>query len=125
MPGERAPGKEVLMTRVIFGMSMSLDGFVNASNVWPEESMGDGGERLHGWFFGGDERNRELLAEAGSSLGAVIAGRRTYDLSVPPWGLMARLAPHGYRFSSSPTPSRRTHPKGACTPSLPTGSRAP
>jgi hypothetical protein len=86
MPGERAPGKEVLMTRVIFGMSMSLDGFVNASNVWPEESMGDGGERLHGWFFGGDERNRELLADAGSSLGAVIAGRRTYDLSVPSWG---------------------------------------
>jgi dihydrofolate reductase len=74
------------MTKVIFDMSMSLDGFVNAANVRPEEPMGDGGERLHEWAFGQDERNRELLAEATNSLGAVIAGRRTYDLSVPSWG---------------------------------------
>src|SRR5215208_4520763 len=75
------------MTRVIFDISMSLDGFVNAANVRPEEPLGDGGERLHEWAFGGDERNRrELLAEPTKSLGAVIAGRRTYDLSVPWWG---------------------------------------
>jgi hypothetical protein len=47
MSGERAHGKEVLMTKAIFDMSMSLDRFVNASNVRPEEPMGDGGERLH------------------------------------------------------------------------------
>ncbi len=74
------------MTKVIFDMSMSLDGFVNAANVRPEEPMGDGGEWLHEWAFGGDERNRKLLAEAVNSLGAVIAGRRTYDLSVASWG---------------------------------------
>jgi len=74
------------MTRVIFDISMSLDGFVTASNVRPEEPMGDGGQRLHDWAFGEDEHNRELLAEAVDAVGAVIAGRRTYDLSVPWWG---------------------------------------
>ena len=74
------------MTNVIFDMSMSLDGFVTASNVRPEEPLGDGGRRLHEWAFGDDERNRELLAEAVNFVGAVIAGRRTYDLSIPWWG---------------------------------------
>ena len=74
------------MTKVIFDISMSLDGFVTASNVRPEEPLGDGGQRLHEWAFGEDERNRELLAEAVDAVGAVIAGRRTYDLSVPRWG---------------------------------------
>jgi hypothetical protein len=31
------------MTRVIFDISMSLDGFVTAANVRPEEPMGDEG----------------------------------------------------------------------------------
>jgi hypothetical protein len=70
------------MTRVIFDISMSLDGFVTASNVRPEDPLGDSGQRLHEWVFGDGERNRELLAEAVNSVGAVIAGRRTYDLSV-------------------------------------------
>jgi dihydrofolate reductase len=74
------------VTKVIFNMSMSLDGFVTASGVRPEEPMGDGGQRLHEWAFGDDERNRELLAEAVNAIGALIAGRRTYDLSVPGWG---------------------------------------
>jgi dihydrofolate reductase len=74
------------MTWVIFDISMSLDGFVTAANVRPEEPLGDGGQRLHEWAFGEDERNRELLEEAVNFVGAVIAGRRTYDLSVPWWG---------------------------------------
>jgi dihydrofolate reductase len=74
------------MTRVIFDISMSLDGFVTAANVRPEEPLGDGGQRLHEWAFGDDERNRELLAEAVTFVRAVIAGRRTYDLSVASWG---------------------------------------
>jgi dihydrofolate reductase len=74
------------MTMVIFDISMSLDGFVTASNIRPEEPMGDGGQRLHEWAFGEDERNRELLAEDENFVGAVIAGRRTYALSVPWWG---------------------------------------
>jgi dihydrofolate reductase len=74
------------MTKVIFDISMSLDGFVTASNVRPEEPLGEGGQRLHEWAFGEDERNRELLTEAVDAVGAIIAGRGTYDLSVPWWG---------------------------------------
>ena len=40
------------MTKVIFDISMSLDGFVTASGVRPEEPMGDGGQRLHEWASG-------------------------------------------------------------------------
>ena len=75
------------MTKVIFDMSMSLDGYMAASGVRPEEPMGDGGQRLHEWAFdAGDERSANVLAEMSSSVGAGITGRRTYDLSVPWWG---------------------------------------
>ena len=74
------------MSKLIFDISMSLDGFITAANVRPEAGLGDGGERLHEWAFNSaDQRNRELLAK-GASLGAIIAGRNTYDLSIPWWG---------------------------------------
>ena len=62
------------MTRVIFDISMSLDGFVTASNVRPEEPMGDGGQRLHDWAFGQDERIRERDASAVASGGVAEFG---------------------------------------------------
>jgi dihydrofolate reductase len=75
------------MGKVTFDISMSLDGFVTASNMSPEEPMGKGGERLHEWAFGGeDKRDREVLKRGISTTGAVIAGRRTYDDSIPWWG---------------------------------------
>jgi len=83
---DHARDKEALLAKVIFDISMSLDGFMTATNVRPEEPLGDGGQRLHEWAFDEDERNRQLLAEAANFEGAVIAGRRTYDLSVAWWG---------------------------------------
>jgi dihydrofolate reductase len=75
------------MGKVTFDISMSLDGFVTASNMSPEEPMGKGGERLHEWAFGGeDKRDREILERGISTTGAVISGRRTYDDSIPWWG---------------------------------------
>jgi dihydrofolate reductase len=74
------------VSKVVFDMSMSLDGFMTAANRRPEEPLGDGGERLHEWAFGDDERNRDYVAGAIGDLGAVIAGRVTYDASVPWWG---------------------------------------
>ncbi|SCG53443.1 Dihydrofolate reductase [Micromonospora echinaurantiaca] len=74
------------MSKVIVDISMSLDGFVNASNVRAEEPMGDGGLVLHEWAFDGDDRDREVLGGGGAGVGAIITGRRTYDLSVPWWG---------------------------------------
>jgi dihydrofolate reductase len=61
-------------------------GFVRASNPTPDEPLGAGGEALHKWAFGEDEDVRRVLAEGGRDVGAVIAGRRTYDDSVRFWG---------------------------------------
>ena len=77
------------MGKVIFDISMSLDGFIAAANARPEAGwagLGDGGERLHDWGFNSaDPRNREIVAGSAST-GATIVGRTTYDLSVPYWG---------------------------------------
>ena len=74
------------MGKVIYEMSMSLDGFVTGANIRPEAALGDGGERLHDWAFSSaDARNREI-AEASMKLGAVITGRTTYNNSIPYWG---------------------------------------
>ncbi|MCI0711042.1 MAG: dihydrofolate reductase family protein [Chloroflexi bacterium] len=74
------------MGKVVYDISMSLDGFVAAANVRPEAGLGDGGERLHEWAFNSDDpRNRQFLEVVGTT-GAVIVGRTTYDLSIPYWG---------------------------------------
>ncbi|WP_327007983.1 dihydrofolate reductase family protein [Dactylosporangium sp. NBC_01737] len=74
------------MGKVIFVISMSLDGYVTAANQTPDNPMGDGGLRLQEWAFSADETNQQYLAAAVDGLGAVIAGRRTYDTSLRWWG---------------------------------------
>jgi dihydrofolate reductase len=75
------------MGKVIFDVSMSLDGFITAANVRPEAGLGDGGEQLHEWAFNStDPRDQEAIARLGS-MGAGISGRTTYDLSIPHWGV--------------------------------------
>ena len=65
-------------------------------NDGPEAPMGEGGERLLGWYFGGDTEYRlpgtemvfkvapqtaELLRETRTTTGALVTGRRTFDLT--------------------------------------------
>jgi hypothetical protein len=59
---------------VVLEISMSLDGYVTAAGVRPEEPMGDGGQQLQQWAFGADERGREVLAESVRKVGASVAG---------------------------------------------------
>ena len=77
------------MGKVIFDISMSLDGFITGANPRPEAGwggLGDGGERLHDWGFNSaDPRNREVMAWY-TTVGATIFGRTTYDLSILNWG---------------------------------------
>ena len=74
------------MGKVIYDISMSLDGFIAAANVRPEAGLGDGGERLHDWGFNSaDPRNREIV-ESWMSTGVVIVGRTTYNHSILNWG---------------------------------------
>src|SRR2546426_825762 len=41
------------MGKVISGITTSLDGYVTGPNDGPERGLGEGGERLHYWVFGG------------------------------------------------------------------------
>ena len=77
------------MAATVLDMSMSLDGFIAGPNVRPDNGLGDGGERLHEWVFGGADPtgpqaavttgiNGQVLGEL-MSTGAVIAGRRTFE----------------------------------------------
>ena len=74
------------MSKVVFIISMSLDGFITAANRRPEEPMGDGGLQLVEWAMSDDERSRKVLEEGIAEAGAVIAGRETYVTSLPWWG---------------------------------------
>jgi dihydrofolate reductase len=74
------------MGKVIFDISMSLDGFITAANPRPQAGLGDGGERLHDWGFNSaDPRNREVMAWYATT-GANIFGRTGYDHSITNWG---------------------------------------
>ena len=78
------------MGKVIYDISMSLDGFIAGANARPEAGwagLGDGGERLHDWGFNSaDPRNREIGEALLATTGAVIVGRTTFDLSILNWG---------------------------------------
>jgi dihydrofolate reductase len=77
------------MGKVIFDISMSLDGFITGANPRPETGwggLGEGGERLHDWGFNSvDPRNREIIEQYGT-IGANIFGRTGYDHSILNWG---------------------------------------
>jgi dihydrofolate reductase len=73
------------MGSVIYDKSMSLDGFIAGANVRLEAGLGDDGERLHDWAFQ-EDAGKEMLEREIARLGAVICGRRTYDMSIQYWG---------------------------------------
>jgi dihydrofolate reductase len=88
------------MGNVIVELSMSLDGFVAGPNDGPERPLGDGGERLFQWYSSGDtafpmpgtdmvfnisRTSAELLRKEWGKLGAMVAGRRMFDIAGA-WG---------------------------------------
>ena len=73
------------MGTVILDTSISLDGFMTADDRTPDAPLGSGGEVLTRWAVD-DEVGTELLGTWVGNLGASIAGRVTYDTSLPWWG---------------------------------------
>src|SRR6266496_2864349 len=83
------------MTKVAAGITTSLDGYITGPDDGPGRGLGDGGERLHYWVFGGpwtyDEEPRgeptgadkEVLDDAFAR--AVVGGRNTYE-AAEAWG---------------------------------------
>lgn len=86
------------MGKVVFDISVSLDGFVAGPDDGPELGLGVGGERLHEWvvelkswrephgYEGGEvNASAEVIEEALGSAGAVVVGKRMYD-NAHGWG---------------------------------------
>jgi dihydrofolate reductase len=88
------------MGKVVFNMTVSLDGFVAGPNDGPDNGLGDGGDALFKWYFTGDtdipisdgnmvlkvsSQSAKLLQEAMGNYGAGIWGRRTFDIAHA-WG---------------------------------------
>src|SRR6266508_4855950 len=78
-------GKKRNMGKVVFHITMSLDGFVAGPNDSPENGLGDGGDQLFNWYFSGDTeikisegtpvlkvspQSAEILTEAFKTYGA-------------------------------------------------------
>ena len=68
------------MGKIVMDMSMSLDGFIAATNDNPDQPLGEDGQRLHEWYFKDNAQayNKEMEEDL-ASVGAVIIGRRTYE----------------------------------------------
>jgi dihydrofolate reductase len=68
------------MSATVLYMSMSLDGFIAGPNERPGNGLGDGGHRLHEWYFAADgtEVNRGVVEET-MATGAIVAGRGTFE----------------------------------------------
>ncbi len=85
------------MGRVTSGITTSLDGYVTGPHDGPGNGLGDGGERLHHWVFGGawsyaegprgeaTGADKAYLELASANVGAVIGGRWTYE-AADHWG---------------------------------------
>jgi dihydrofolate reductase len=114
------------MSKVLAGITTSVDGYIAGPNDGPGKGLGEGGERLHYWVFGGpwtyeaEPRGKPAgedaawLEEAVASVGAVVGGRWTYEAAghwggENPWGLPFFIVTHrpqeepdgaGFRFVS-------------------------
>src|SRR5215212_8605827 len=142
------------MGKVRTGLAVSLDGFISGPNDGPEAPMGHGGERLVAWYGAGDTDYRlpgtdmvfrvsaqtaEFLRETRETTGALVFGRRTFDL-IHGWGgkhpwmcrsLLSAARPHqrgstkGRRSGLSPTAWKAPSRKRRRSPATRTWAWAP
>lgn len=85
------------MTKVVYAVSMSLDGFVAGKNQSVENPLGEGGEKLHQWLYalsawremhgleGGEENAGSAWFEEADE-GAIVMGRNMFGGGPGPWG---------------------------------------
>ena len=99
------------MSKIVAGITTSVDGYITGPDDGQECGLGVGGERLHYWVFGGPwsyESPREgeasgedkaYLDEMTGANGAVIAGRGTYEAAghwggANPWDVPLFIVTH-------------------------------
>jgi dihydrofolate reductase len=71
---------------VVADITMSLDGFVTGPAPDLDHGLGHGGEPLHAWVFGDDPVDAAVLQRSMDRSGAVVMGRRTFDVVDGPNG---------------------------------------
>ena len=113
------------MGKVVFNMTMSLDGFVAGPNDNPDNGLGDGGEALFNWYFSGNTeisisegtpvlkvspQSAELLKQSFETYGAGVWGRKTFEIAHA-WGghppgspcfIVTHSAPQEWIYEGSP-----------------------
>jgi dihydrofolate reductase len=99
------------MAKVLAGITTSIDGYITGPDDGPGKGLGEDGERLHNWVFGGPWRYADdvrpepsgedaaWLEEVTSRIGAVVGGRNTYEAArhwggENPWGLPFFIVTH-------------------------------
>jgi dihydrofolate reductase len=99
------------MSKVVAGITTSVDGYITGPDDGPGKGLGEGGERLHYWVFGGpwtyarepkgepSGEDAAWLEEMTSRVGAVVGGRGTYEAAEHwgdenPWGLPFFIVTH-------------------------------
>jgi dihydrofolate reductase len=89
------------MARVVADITMSLDGFVTGPDPDLEHGLGRGGEALHEWAFSDDPVDVEQLRSGTERSGAVVMGRRLFDVVDGPHGWNDEVG-YGARETGSP-----------------------
>lgn len=74
------------MTRIVADITVSLDGFVTGPDAGPGNGLGTGGEPLHTWAFSDDPDDQRIVRQATERSGAVVMGRRLFDIVDGPGG---------------------------------------
>src|SRR5918996_1571970 len=75
------------MGKVVINLSMSLDGFITEPNEGVGNPLGDDPGRLHDWMFDAKtETDATIVDEIYASTGAVLIGKRMFDVGFEPWG---------------------------------------
>jgi dihydrofolate reductase len=88
------------MPKVIADITMSLDGYVTGPGADPDHGLGDA-EELHAWVQEQDAVDTEILERATEQTGAVVMGRRLFDVVNGPNGWTEEM---GYGAQEAATP---------------------
>lgn len=93
------------MSKVIADISISLDGYVTAPDPGPEHGLGVGGEPIHAWVLEEPRSpvDETVLTQAFEATGAVVMGRRLFDIVDGPNGWNDDVG-YGYDQDQSSAP---------------------
>ena len=93
------------MSKVIADISMSLDGYVTARGAGLEHGLGIGGEAIHAWVLEEPRSpvDEAVLAHSFERTGAVVMGRRLFDIVDGPNGWSEDIG-YGHNQNQSAAP---------------------